>query len=169
VVTAAHAQQTDGATAPREPWQRSDGEFGALLIVTDEIESFLEAWSKPPAAGYAPSIKPAERARRGGVVTAVVLFSGCAAAEDGNCRCDADLTVLLPDGSVYGEHRGVPVWDSAPPPGHNLQLSNGRLKFRIEDHDPLGTYRIQALVRDLVAKRSVLLEWKIEVVPSEAS
>ncbi len=161
IVTAAHAQSS-------ETWQRSDGEFSALLIVTDEIETFLEAWSKPAAPGYSPPVKPAEKTARGEVVTAVVLFSGCSPAEDGNCSCDADFTVLRPDGSVYGEQRGVSVWDFPPPPGRNLQLSNGRLEFRIGAHDPAGSYRIQALVRDLVATRQVILEWKLEVVPPAA-
>lgn len=153
-----------GAELRDDTWRRSDGAFDAMLVITDQIESFLEAWSKPSTPGYAPAIRTTRLTARGGIVTAVVLFSGCAPGEDGNCRCKADLKVLRPDGSTYAAHRGVPVWDWAPPPPGHLQLSNGRLRMRVEEGDPIGSYSIKALVSDLVAKRQVSLEWKIEVV-----
>ena len=164
----AHAQwRQNGVEIPDEPWHRSDGQFGAMLVVIDNVDEFFEQWSRPTAPGYAPTIKPTHATARGGTVDAVITFSGCTAGDDGNCRCEVDFTVFRPDGSTYAAQTGVPVWRSVPPPDRNVQVSDGRLRMRVEADDPIGTYRIAALVRDLVAKRQVSLEWRIAVNPSK--
>jgi hypothetical protein len=165
-ISAAPQWKEGGTNVPDEPWRRSSGKFGAMLVVTDRADEFLEAWSKPAAPGYVPSIKPSRTAKRQDVVDAILLFSQCEPDDQGSCNCEADFTVLKPDGSIYATHPHAKVWKSQPPPGTNLQVADARLRFRIEDTDQLGTYRIQAVVRDLVAKSQVSLEWQIAVEPS---
>ena len=149
--------------ASEDTWHRSDGNFGAMLIVTDQYASFVRTWAQPPKEGEGPAITLADSAVRGDEVAAVLTFSQCTPGITGKCRCDADFTVVRPDGSTYATHKKIEVWSSAPPPEEAAQLSIGRLKFRIEPDDPLGTYQIRAVVRDLVAKREVALEWPLTV------
>ena len=163
----AYAQWREGeARVPDEPWRRSSGKFGAMLVVTDKADEFFEQWSMPAAPGYVPKIRPARTAKRGDTVDAIVLFSQCSPDDQGQCECEVDFTVARPDGSIYATHPGAKAWQSQPPPGTNLQVSDGRLRFQIEDGDPLGTYRIEAIVKDVVAKRQVTLVWRIIVEQS---
>jgi hypothetical protein len=71
----------------------------------------------------------------------------------------ADLTVIKPDGKVYGEQKCVEVWQKKPAPqGKTLQLGVGQLGIVIEPNDPTGTYEIRAKVNDRV--KGVVLELK---------
>jgi hypothetical protein len=130
------------ALAPAQ-W-RSDGDFGASLVVTDRLNG--------------STLHAAKAAVRGEVVWGVILFSRCAADAHGRCRAVADFTVLRPDGSVYASHEGAEVWSAMPPRRKTPQLSSARLGLHIRPTDPLGRYRIRAVVKDLEAKRSVTLE-----------
>jgi hypothetical protein len=150
---------------PPESWRASAGDFGAIMVFTDDPQKFLEEWSKPPEA--VPQISSVESARRGDTVVAFVFFSGCK-ANKGNCDCEVDFKLLRPDGSVYAEHSGVELWKGKPaPPGGNLQLSVANLGFRVEPQDPLGKYNLKAIVHDRNAKVDLSLERKIEVLPAK--
>jgi hypothetical protein len=161
--SAAAQWRRGGAQVADEPWRRSDGDFGAMLVVTDRLDRFLGEWAKPDAPGHPPTVKRVSSAKRGDVVWGLILFSHCAPDRSRRCRAEADFTVLRPDGSTYATHDGAEVWRAAPPPRSNLQLATARLGFHVEKDDPLGTYRIRAVVKDLEAKRSVTLEQTLEV------
>lgn len=134
-----------------EPWRRSDGRFGAMLLLTATPDDFLEQWSRPAAPGYAPKITTVSEASRRDVVAAMILFTRCAPNSSGRCDSVADFRVIRPDGSTYGERFGAILWREAPPGETALQLGEARLAFEIEPDDPLGVYKIYATVRDLVA------------------
>lgn len=126
-----------------------DGDFAARLVVTDRLDG--------------KTLQPAKAAVRGEVVWGVILFSHCKADPHGRCRAVADFTVLRPDGSVYDSHEGAQVWSAMPPRRKGEQLSTARLGVHIRASDPLGRYRIRAVVKDLEAKRTLTLESAIEV------
>jgi hypothetical protein len=165
----AHGQwRQNGDVVPDQAWRKSDGEFGALLLLTDKPDTFLEQWSRPAAPGYAPNIKTVTEARRGDVVAAMILFTRCAPATSGRCASIADFRVIRPDGSIYAEHPGAVLWREAPPGKTALQLGEAHLAFGIEQDDPIGVYKIHATVRDLIGKRSVALVQELTVAPSLA-
>jgi hypothetical protein len=147
-----------------EAWRRSDGSFGAMLLLTKQPEQFIEAWQRPEAPGYTPELKRASEARRGETVAAMILFGRCGTDAFGNCNARADWKVLRPDGSTYAEQADTEVWLLPPPPPKNLQLGASRLALRIEPDDPLGTYQIRAVVRDRVARRRVTLVQELVVL-----
>lgn len=155
--------QQDGRAVPDEAWRRADGPFAAMLLVTDEPNEFLEAWARPASPDYKPYVHRVSETRRGGVVAAMILFARCAPDASGNCRSVVDFRVLRPDGSVYAEHR-APLWDGAPPPYTSLQLGTAHMVFEVEPSDPLGSYRIEAIVRDQIAKRRVALSQELSVL-----
>lgn len=154
----------NGRPAAETSWRKADGDLGAMLMITDDLQSFLDQWSKPAAPGYRPNISTTDEASRGDTVAAVVLFTSCARSESGSCLAVVDFRVVRPDGTVYAEHAGAPLWDEAPPPTGHLQLGISQLAFEIEPDDPFGEYRIETRVRDLVALRTVTLVRSIAVV-----
>lgn len=152
-----------GKQVADDAWRKSDGEFAAMLVVTDRLDQFLLEWEKPDDPSHPPNISAAKSAKRGDVVWGIVIFTGCAPGEKKLCRADVDFEVLRPDGSQYASHKGAELWHAFPPAPHILQLSSARLGFQIELTDPLGTYRIRAVAHDKVAGRRVRLERTLEV------
>ena len=165
---AAYSQwRTNGDLDQESPAQKAVGDFGTMLMITDDPDGLFEAWAKPPSPEYGPSISEASTAHRGGVVLAFVIFSGCAENADGNCDADVEYTAYFPDGSVYGQHSGA-LWVGFPDPGKgSLQLSEGNLGLRIEPDDPFGIYRITADIIDNVSGTEISLSTEITVVASE--
>ena len=153
-----------GKPVPDDAGRRSDGDFGAMLVVTDKLDQFLLEWDRPDDPNHPPYISRAKSAKRGDVVWAVIVFTNCAAGGDRLCRADVDFDITRPDGSSYASHKAAELWHGPPPPRHILQLSAARLGFQVELDDPLGTYTIRATARDGVANRKVTLEQKLEVL-----
>jgi hypothetical protein len=160
--------QQNGEPVPDEPWRRSDGDFGAMLMLTDRADDFLAQWQQPARPGYRPSLHSVSEARRGDTVTALILFTRCEASVLGECRSDLDWRVVRPDGSLYASHREVELWNAPPPPRGALQLGAGELTFEIERDDPFGRYEIHADVHDRVGDRRVSLV-RVLTVLGEAS
>jgi hypothetical protein len=78
---------------PDEPWRKSNGKFGAMLLLTPDFESFLKEWKNPDV----PTIKITDSAHRNNRLDAAIIFTGCAARE-GNCNVVVDFFVNKPDG-----------------------------------------------------------------------
>jgi len=169
--TAAAGQWSrNGQKVDDTAWRKSDGDFGAMLLVTDDYDSFVEQWEKPAAPGYKPYISTTDRAARGDTVMVVILFQGCAAAESGSCQAVVDFKVVRPDGTIYADHEGAPLWEGAVPPAGTLQLGSSQMGFQVELDDPLGEYRIVTRVRDTVSKRTLTLTRPLTVtLPGEAT
>ena len=149
-------KQNDQA-APPNPSQASKDGFGVLMLVTDDPEGFMKAWQGPTP----PHVSTTEQVTRGKPVEAMLIFSGCQAAEDGNCDVTVELSVTDPDGAPYGETFKGPLWQGPPAPQYNLQLGQSGLGFILEPEDKLGTYRLKANVTDHVAGTTVAVEQTI--------
>jgi hypothetical protein len=134
-----------------------------MLLITDRPHEFLQAWDRPPSPDYAPNIHRVSEVKRGGTVGAMILFAQCTPESMGRCKSVVDFTVRRPDGSVYAENRAIPLWNEPPPPPTSLQLGNAHLMFEVEQTDPLGTYQIEAAVRDEVAGRRIALLQRLVV------
>jgi hypothetical protein len=163
-----HAQwRQEGKEVPDAPWRRTVQGFGAMLVFTNEPDAFFEAWSRPPSPDYKPAISSPDEVRRGDTVVAVIVFTNCRGNKRGNCDAEVDFTLFRPDGSVYAKHKKADLWRGTPaPPEHNLQLGVSNLGFRVEPEDPLGEYRLEAVVRDKIAKITVPLVQVITVLPA---
>lgn len=138
--------------------------LSANLFVTAEGNELFRAWETDPAAGF--SIVPLSVAKRGEFLSAIVLFTGCAAGTDGNCNAVLDITALDPSGKVYGEFTGRELWvgKPAPAPGR-AQLGVDYMGLVIEPNDPSGTYKLVAKARDLVSGTEVVAETSFTVEP----
>ena len=72
----------------------------------------------------------------------------------------ADLSVITPDGKIYGEQKGMKIWQKKPVPKgeRSLQLGEAQLMIVIGPNDPAGTYEVHAKVHDRV--KGVVLDLK---------
>jgi hypothetical protein len=154
----------DGKVVPDTPWRKAAGGFGAMLLLTDKPEEFLEAWSRPPSPDYRPVLQSTTTSQRGGQVASVVVFRGCKPDKAGNCNAEVDYRLLRPDKTVYGEMNDIELWRGRPAPDPSrLQVGVGVFALRIEPEDPLGTYTFEATVRDLNAKVRFVLVQELRV------
>jgi hypothetical protein len=163
------AQWRDGGKeVPDNAWSKHKGEFGVMILLTSDPEGFMRAWEKPPSSDYKPVMQKASTVKRGENIVGFLIFTGCKADKAGHCDTTADLVLRRPDGSIYAEQKEVEVWRAkpAPPPGR-LQVSVSNLGLKVEPDDPLGEYRLTALVRDKVAGISLDLESRFRVMPAE--
>lgn len=134
--------------------------FGGQLIVVENPRQFIEEWLKPET----PRIKSATDVKRGDALGAFVLFAGCKIDAQGVCNSEVDYTIYKPDGSIYGEQKGQPLWKELAPPAPNIQLGRAILAFRLRDSDLGGEYKVKAKVTDRNANISFELQTKFRLV-----
>ena len=168
--SASFAQQSEGfawklndQTAPANPAQASKNGFGSMMLVTDDPEGFMKAWQGPTP----PQVSTTEQVTRGKPIEAMLIFSGCQAAENGNCNVSVELSVTGPDGVPYGETFKGPIWRGPPAPQYNLQLGESGLGFILDPQDKLGIYRLQAKVTDHVAATTVTVEQAVTAIETK--
>ena len=156
----AHTQwKKDGKPVEDTPDRKSVGAFGAQLLVVRNPRAFIEDWQKPEM----PQIDPVTIVQRGELLGAFVLFAGCKTDAQGTCNSEVDYFLYKPDGSLYAEMKGQPLWKEKAPPAPNMQLSRAILGIRLEKDDAAGEYTIKAKVSDLNAAISFELETKIRL------
>ena len=138
----------DGKPIADTDTQKARDGFGAMLLLIDDPK-FFEDWKKPEP----PRLTTVTNATRMVPIHATVIFAGAARNKNGEANVTCDVTIRKPDGSVYGQRKGLVATDG---PGTlsptTLQLARERLAVRIEPHDPSGTYRVEVTVRDKVRK-----------------
>jgi hypothetical protein len=158
----------NGAAEPSTPWHKSAGEFGAMLLLTDQIEELQSVWNQP--ASRRPEFHSVSSMHRGGSVASVVAFRGCRAGQSGTCNAHVDFRLLRPDKSVYGEQKQVVLWKGQPQPiEQGFRLGFGAFGMRVEPDDPLGVYTFEATVVDRNANVKLVLtqELRVEDRPQE--
>lgn len=139
--------------------RKSVNGFSGHLVVVEDPKSFVEEWTKPQT----PKIKQVKDVKRGKVIGAFVLFAGCKPDNAGVCNSEVDYVVVAPDGTVYVERKGQPVWKEQAPPAPNIQLSRAILAMRMQSKAPTGEYKVRAKVSDLNAGITFELETKFQL------
>lgn len=156
------AWRIDSQPAPADRSRAASGDFAVSMMVTADYEGFWKAWEGPSP----PNVTVTDTAERGRPVHAMILFTGCKAAANGNCDVVAGFSLTGPDGKAYGTPTTGQVWSGPPAPARNLQLSAGSLGLVVEPHDPLGRYTLKATVTDRVAGLSLPVERAVTAVDS---
>lgn len=136
--------------------------FGSLVVLICDLEKFKKEWDRPSVD--TPRVTTCTQLKRGERIVAYALFSGCMANPQGNCESLVDFIVYKPDGSVYGERKGAPLWDLQAPPDRKMYLSRANLAVDIEAKDPLGRYKVKVRVTDTNAKITFEVENTFSVV-----
>jgi hypothetical protein len=143
-------------------WRKSVDGLGVQLLLIDDEEAFLKEWTTTPESHVA-MVKSVSRVKRGAVLTAVIVFSGCG-RPNGNCDATVDFTVLGPDGSVHGDVRGAAAWSGPAPKPGIVVLSGAHLQMRIDRTRQLGEYTVHGTLRESHSKREVNLTQRFEVI-----
>jgi len=149
-----------GNELPETHDQKSIGDFGAWLILTGNVNQAFKNWGTPSEAIY---IDTEDKFKRNEFVSALVVFSGCGEDELGNCNLAVKFKVLNPTGGIYADIPLQEAWIGKPSPGKALQMSVGYIMVSIEDHEPIGTYEIEADIIDLNSKKELNLSSKFLV------
>ena len=94
---------------------------------------------------------------------AIIKLVGCSPNAAGNCNAEADTRIFSPNGNldVHSEHSEL--WKKkAPAPGEVITgLGFG---VSIPPTDPIGKYRIEATVRDLVSGQTIDLQNVVNII-----
>lgn len=152
----------DGVRTPDQSWSKSRGDFGAMLLLSDAPEEFLDGWVRPTPG---VRMRTTRAARRGVPIAPFILFIGCAEDDLGGCDASFDLEVLKPDGSAFFRTPELELWRGKPRPAEGtLGLGVGYAEIEIADDDPLGRYLVRAEVRDANAEVALTLEQSFEVL-----
>ncbi|MEN8207251.1 MAG: hypothetical protein ABFS24_14775 [Pseudomonadota bacterium] len=154
-----------GNQVPDSDHMRSVGDLVAQLVITDNESQVLKNWGTPSESVYFPT---ADKIERNKVITAFVVFGGCAVDAKGNCDLRMQITVYKPDGSIYSKLPVMEVWSDKPvPPNRSLGLSAEYMRVIIEPEDPLGKYQVDTKIMDKVSGDNMLLKSSFTAVESQ--
>lgn len=135
--------------------------FNVLLGITDKPTEFNKQWEIPQKA---VPVSLAKTINRNEDAAIFVLFTGCPEDQQGLCNVEADIRLLKPDATVYGELKKTDFWKANPSPkSPQLERAHTGIGFSIETNDPSGEYRAEVDIRDLVSNITFHLERRFTV------
>ena len=140
--------------------EANNGDFGAKLLVTDDLEGFWSAWDKPAN----PEVTTTSQITRAKPVYAIIVFHDCRPAANGNCDVSVKFEMTGPDGRPYGEAHSGTAWQGPPAPNHNIQASPSSMGFKLDPQDKLGRYTITATLMDKIAGKSLRMSETVTAV-----
>ncbi|MCR4346860.1 MAG: hypothetical protein NUV55_06630 [Sulfuricaulis sp.] len=144
-----------GNKIPDSDNMKSAGDLIAQLVITDNEAQVLKNWSTPSQSVYFPT---ADKIERNKIITAFIVFGGCAVDANGNCDLRMQITVYQPDGKIYSKLPVMEVWSGKPvPPNRSLGLSVEYMRIIIEPGEQLGKYKIDTKVVDKISSNSMIL------------
>jgi hypothetical protein len=171
--SAAHTETvTNHKTTRTQTNSSRDGDFWAAIEVLslEEADRFINEWASTPH-DHGPRLIRAEQARRGDIISIVLLYSNCAAGkpEGSECPNRVDIRILAPDGSTYGEFLDQSLAQGQTTTSKSLQLSPSEVRIRFETEDALGIYRIEAKIRDPKRGSAINLSTRVELKADAAA
>ena len=106
---AAGQWHSNGEPLPDASWRKLQNGFGAMLVLSNRPDEFLEAWvQRTPGV----SISTTRIGRRGQSLAPFIFFIGCAENRLGVCDTAFDLEVIRPDGTAFFR---TPAWSCGAP------------------------------------------------------
>lgn len=138
-----------------------DGEFSALLFVTDDL-NFRGRWAALPITD-APDVSTVSRLPRGREAELELVFTGMGLDSGLNAEVTWDVTVLRPDGTAYAEFKDLPALRGRRPTRYMVTLAEAAVRISFDPPDPAGVYTVRATVRDRVGNRRVDLSAPLEL------
>lgn len=136
----------DGNAVPDSDSMKSKSGFAASVVITTD-EDWKEKWETPPET--IPSFQRAEDIPYGKRVFILLFFANPAAGPDGQARIKCDLRIMTPLGKVSFEQKDMACFAGriAGDPT-NAHLSAPVVGFSGDPGDPLGTWTVEATLRD---------------------
>jgi hypothetical protein len=140
---------------------KSENGFGAQLwLISDD--SIYESWDTIEV----PKLETTNICLRNQPIFAVFLFVNPGIDSNSQANVTADVTIISPDGEIYGEFQDMEVWQREYAFAENMiQLSVGNLGIMIDNEDQLGVYTVKAIIKDKI--KNINLELKTEFTAQE--
>ena len=82
---------------PADLSEARDGNLGAKIVITDDVESVFSGYSQPDTW----KIFSTDRITRARPIDAVIIFHDCMAGPDGNCNVTVHFEMTAPNGRLY--------------------------------------------------------------------
>lgn len=139
-----------------------DGEFSAMLFVTDDMD-FRKRWASLPISEM-PRAESIERVAKGKRVEVELVFTGIGLDSDLNAEVVYDVEILKPDSTVYAELPNLLGIRGRRPSRFMVNLAYSTVQIEFDPPDPLGVYTVKAKLRDMVGKKALELSVSIEAV-----
>lgn len=147
-------------SAPDTDNVKSMNGFGAQMWIIND-ESFFDDWNKPET----PNLTFTETAIRNKKVFIIFLFINPGLDEQLKANVVADVLIKDPSGKVYGNFTDLEIWQRTyDTPRNSIQLGVAHLGLLIEDGEQLGTYKIEAAVKDRIKNVALKLNTEFTAV-----
>lgn len=138
------------------------GDLSIEVFVTDSMNAFDE-WLKLPST-KAPVLRRIHEAKFNNMAYGGFLVTGYTPDSTGKVKFAVDIRVVDPHGKVMIEEKDWAVHDGYAG-DQGIIMAKNILEFYLEAGDPPGLYRIEAVVRDLIANQQAGGGYEIEVKP----
>ena len=125
----------------------------SVIVFASPTEDFITEWVSTPAT-HSPTIRRISEARTNELVHVGFIVTGYTRSDDDTVRLQVDVAVRFPDGRALFEQRDFSGFKGKPKSESAFVLADPVLLVMIESGDPLGTYTIEATVRDLATGKS---------------
>lgn len=146
----------NGKVSKQTEYQKQSGKFAAMLLVTDKPDELFKTWNKNTVG---VNISAIDSARKGEIICAIIMFSGCSSDQTGNCNSTVSFQLLKPNGDKYGELPDGELWiNKLTQNGKSLELSVANLMISFDPPDPIGTYTIIAAIDDHISNKKMILK-----------
>lgn len=149
-------QDMDKKPIPDQDFIKSNGIFGAHLILTLNDKEILENWKslKEPVR-----LETSSQIKKNQPISAFIIFSGCTQDQSGHCNVGVKYKVIAPNQTIYADTPESEIWQNKPAlPVDRLQLGASKLTIIIEEKDLVGKYLVHAYITDNVANKTLELK-----------
>ncbi|MBI5050673.1 MAG: hypothetical protein HZC11_07360 [Nitrospirae bacterium] len=153
----------NGIPVTDSSYAKTVGEFGAMLIFTDNPDELFIAWNKD-AEGVSANFD-IEEVKPNDNLTAAIIFSNCTPDKEGMANVTVKFTVLDSNQKIIKETGESEVWINRPVPHKRaLQLSVDFMQIQVGEKYPNSFYIVKALVHDKNSDTRIGLERKFKVI-----
>ncbi|MFT5534056.1 MAG: hypothetical protein ACI802_002299 [Candidatus Paceibacteria bacterium] len=140
----------EGRRLPDTDRMKTNGDLGIQIVLTSSASKFRDTWNK---SATPPRLESSDSVRRGGEISAMIVFHGCSAGTSGTCNALVRFSLVSPDGTITPGGEG-PLWTGRPIRGQIL-LSNATMTVGFDKTDKAGKYKILAIVIDKEAGKQL--------------
>lgn len=137
------------------------GDFCAMLALISEDN--LKEFDKPSDQGM--YLTQLDEVKPGDHVAIKITFAGMDLADDLSADVTYDLKVVAPDGTLYSgsDQKDLEALKRKLPLRFSIFDNQAFIMIRFEPKDVRGTYKVFALVKDNIGKRSIALSRDIKL------
>ncbi len=154
---------------PSRGFPDHNGDLSGMLVVIPQAE--LSEFDRPADAGR--HLDRVARAEPGAKLAIKLVFTGVKPDWNNNVNVTYDLQVVGPDGKIYGKsnYHGMVAAEGRVPVNSGPALYDNRpqvVVIQFEPRDPVGLYRVKAVMHDKVSGLDLPLDAGVELLAKGA-